>query len=641
MKLNQFLKKCYEKEIVRSMTIFVVSCWTVIQVSQVTHGAVGLPQEFVSTLIILFFAITPFYIYRTWNRFGREDDYESLTEQGQQESVAFRSMYMKGLGLSSVLCVCLIAFVVTNKFFKQNEKIFIEKQRNTDKIAVLNFKNNTGHEENEVIGQMASDWISHGIVKEKVSQVISSDVINSYSEIVKANQINIPKADFLRKYLNPGQVITGSYFQMDNQLVFQVSLLDGENNELLFSFDDETCQVDSPLECIEKIKQVILSYYINENGEQISLEDYPPKFEAYKLMLKAKELNNFTSDEFIGYLNAAVEIDPNYFEPKVSRIGYYYNIGDYDEAKNQVDGIESITLETARQKNIVRVYERLLAGDNKGAYENMKKEFDQSPLDFGNNNSMIIMALQLVNRPELVENFSNQIDQELINTSDCQVCTDRVKMLMDSYLALNQPEQVITTYREYNNLQSSNSVFYPLATAYIQLGKKDLVLELLKEAKKLFSKEELELYSLHLYNQSQIFDFELDNEVLTPSNKLEVIANFTDKKYQSVINLVEDEEPGSLLIYKAAAYSRKGQTTKAKKIIDQITSEQANLDFGYINYQLARYYALVGDKDKMYSHLEASVMEGFYFTDSTYMNDSIFNEFTMEDQFQELLNYWK
>ena len=640
MKLNQFLKKCYDKQIVRSLTIFVVSCWTVIQVSQVTHEAVGLPQEFVSTLIILFFIVMPFYIYRTWNRFGKEEDLAQLTEAEQQESSAFKSMYMKGLGLASILCISVIVLVANNKFFSKKDQFVIEKQRNTDKIAVLNFKNNTGKDENEVIGEMASDWISHGIVKEKVSQVISSDVINSYSGIVKANHINMPQSAFLRKYLNPGQIINGSYFLNKDELVFQVSLLDGENDNLLFSFEDETCPADSPLECIEKIKQVILSYYITAGNDQNNIEDYPPKFEAYKLMLKAKQLNDPTSDRYIEYLNAALAIDSNYFEPKASRIGYYYNVGNYQEAKEQVDKIESFSLETERQKNIVEVYESLMKGDNKGAFENMQKEFDLSPLEFENNTTMMIMALQFVNNPEIVESISSQINQDLMDATDCEICSGRVKLLMDSFLALKQPQKVVTTFRAYPNLQSEYNIFFPLSTAYIRLEKKDLLTDLLQKAQQSFSEEQLETFSLHLYNQSQLFDFELEFEDLTSSKNLEIISNFNQKKYKTIINEINEQDEASLHIYKAAAYFKIGQTAKAKQEIDDLFSKKGDLDFGFIDYQLAKYYALIGQEDEMYKALQSSITEGYYFTDSSYMNDSVFKNYIDENQFQELLNYW-
>ncbi len=640
MKLNEFLKKCYEKEIVKSLTIFIVASWTIIQVSEVTHEAVGLPEEFVSSLIILFFLISPFYIYRTWNRLGKEKDFDQLSETKKSESKAFKALFMRGLGLASLLCVGMIILVASNKFLNKS-KVPFEKLVNTDKIAVLNFENNTGIDENDVIGKMASDWISHGIAKENVNQVISSEMINSYSDIVSSSKVKTTKSELLTKYLNPGQIISGSYYLIQDKYVFQVRLLDGKTNELLFSFDEESCASDEPLTCIEKIKQVILSYYVTKDKDQIILEDYPPKFEAYQLMLKAKELKNYTSDDFLRLLEESILKDPDYFEPKVSRIGYYYNIGDYDEAKAKIKELRLDKIESDRQKNIIRVYQSLLDGNSKEAYQYMNKEYLIAPYDLENNTSMMIMALQLVNDPSNVPIISEQISEDLINRAACQVCSERGKLLMDSYLMMNDPIKVVSLFRKFDQLQSRIEIYYPLITAYVKLEKDDLLNDLLQRAQQNFSSEDFQLLSAHAYNQSLIYDFPIDMSNVSVTQEMQIIKDFNQGNYAKVIQQVNQKQKDDLLtIYKAASIYKNGQKSRGDLLVESLFSLNYDKDYGYSEYQVARYYSLIGNQEKMFEFLERSIKNGYYFTDSTFTNDAIFRGVMQTKEFQTLLNYW-
>ena len=179
----------------------------------------------------------------------------------------------------------------------------------------------------------------------------------------------------LKKYFKPAKVISGNYYLNGDKLIFQSSITDGDINKTLISFKPVECDKESPLECIENLKQLILGYLITEDEQGMNLQDFPPKYKAYQYLLDAK--SNFSNDAlFIELLDKAIEEDSNYFEPKVLRIAHYYNQGDYKKADSLRKAILPNSRINKRQQNLLNHYQALIQGDNAKIYSTIKKEYN-------------------------------------------------------------------------------------------------------------------------------------------------------------------------------------------------------------------------------------------------------------------------
>jgi len=639
MKFNDFIKKCYENEIIKSITIFVVSCWTVIQVSHVTHDAVGLPEEFVSVLIILFFLLTPFYLYYAWQKHGKKDQPAELDDTQRHEARGFKVMYFRVMALASAFCLFMVFFVASNKFFNKN-KFEIRAEDNKDKIAVLSFKNRTLESDYEIIGKMAADRIAYGITQKQIAQVISSDVVDGYATMMQANQMKTGNSDFLRTYLQPGRIISGSFYEDDGKFLFESSLINGETNEIIYSFQQESCDITSPLDCIEQLKQVILSYLSDRDKSTMVLEQNPPKFEAYRYMLEAKELRNPATSEYISLLQRAIQEDEAYFEPKVARIGYYYNVGDYDTADSLVNEINLTDIEDDRQKNILRLYQNLLAGKYANVYRFMKSEYELAPYDFENNNSLMIIALEFVNLPEVVPDIAKEISADLVNTKDCAVCVQRVKVLMDAHLRNNAADSVINLYDEFTELQPSATLFRPLLTAWIQKQDFEQVSALYNDAARTLSFEELESLTIHIQNQMVVHGLRENLATLG----LKRVTSETNVFWESVF-LGDDLEKAKTSISENADQQLiftllKMDDADALTQMNELSSTASRTDYGWQDYQFARYHMLSGNEEAALTHLKRSVEKGSYFTDYTFKNDGVFEPLFTNPEFENILSYW-
>ncbi len=136
----------------------------------------------------------------------------------------------------------------------------------SDKIAVEIFGNNTGDPKNDIIGKMTSDWIIHGISENNIGQVISQKTVDDYAGIVMAGVNPSRSNNLLKEYFKPGKTISGNFYQKDDKLLFQGSLIEANNNDKQMSFKLVECDSDNPLDCSEQLKQLILGYLVmNEN----------------------------------------------------------------------------------------------------------------------------------------------------------------------------------------------------------------------------------------------------------------------------------------------------------------------------------------------------------------------------------------
>lgn len=412
MKLQLFLKECNEKNVFKKLSIYIVPSWILIQVLAIVWQPLGFPKESITFLIIILLIGFPVNVYLVWrfHLLPLENEIAQLDENGdpipkKYLKKSFQKMYFSALSIISIVSVVIILLIINNNF---KPTLNLKKVELSDKIAVLKFGNDTGDKKYDVVGKMAADWIIHGITENEVGQVISSEIVESYTNNINTSAVSATNAEKLVKdYFKPGKIITGNFYLKNDKLLFQSSITDGELNESLKSFKLVECNSDNPLDCIETLKQVILGYLITEENKLLNLqEEFPPKFEAYKFLFDAKA-NVSNNAVYLDFLNKSIAADPNYFEPKVLRVAYYYNNAEFKKADSLRKEIIPTSSGNLRQRNLLNLYDVLLIGNNNKVYSFLKKEYNIVPFDLATNSSAMVIALQYVNKPQDVDAIFN------------------------------------------------------------------------------------------------------------------------------------------------------------------------------------------------------------------------------------------
>ena len=653
MNLKGFFKECHEKEVFKMLSIYVVSSWVILQVLALVADPLNFPKKSVTYHILVLLIGFPIYIYYLWKFHLKklEKPQEGDTANKFYKS-SFQKMYFSSLAIiSTIVAVASLMIINTNLI----EDFAIDDIQSTDKIAVQVFTNNTGDKKLDFVGEIAANWITNGITENEVAQVISPKVVSEYSSIIKSQAGTVDTRNILKTYFKPSKVVTGVFYKENNRLLLQGSIMDGLMVHNLISFETIECDPDSPIDCAETLKQRILTYLSMEGKSFMYYEETPPKYKALEYNLSA--LENYSNDSLhLYYLNKAIEADPNYFEPKIHKIAYYFNLGEFRTADSLEKSIGVNTKLSVRQQNILYLWESLIKGKNDKAYTYQKKEYEYAYLDMPTNMSTMTIALQYVNRPEDIEDiFNKEISMENIVLEKCLQCGYRyyIKGLAD--VELKRYNHVIDELLPITKTIEDGYLKRPIIMAYIRLGDYDT----LKDHFKLWELSSKKSDILNLYmitgnelllageNEKAKTYFEKVISNADPETDLSDIASsyYFMKDYKKAQELYEQlnaNDPKNIdyIVKLAISNYENGNTSEADRLIKSLDALRDDYQFGTIDYALAQYYAVLKDNSNTFDHLMKAVAEGKQFTPTTFQNDPHFLLVKDSKEFKNVLNYW-
>jgi len=574
-----------------------------------------------------------------------------------------RLIYVVALGL--LLAVIVLVLKLTNPFST-------EKIESNDKIAVLEFENTTENKNLNNVGKITSNWIIHGITENQLGQVISPKLVNDYTTILKSEAGPISLNNLLKNYFKPGKVIEGFYYEENGKLLLQGSIKDGLIDETLISFKTIICDPDSPLDCAEKLKQNILGYlstigkqddlgYIHKKDNQrVSsyYEETPPNFKAYQYLLNALE-NSDNPKVYLELLNKSIETDSGFFEPKIHKMAFYYNAGNFKIADSlrEAISVNSNSNSNSRQRNWMLFYDSILSGKNDKAYRAIKDEYSIAYKDMSTNMTTMTIALQYVNRPEDIGVIFNEIPMEDLILEDCSTCGFRYYLKSLADIELGNYSEVIETLVTVTNIIEDNYLKRPLIMALVKSEKftelEKYLSDYILTAPTDDISDLLVFTGIQLLNSNQTEEannyfnkiIENKNSALDSANLAKAYYYKGDyKKAQDIYKALHEHNPNDINYKASLAISnfKNGDFEAAKAQIETLDSLRANYQFGAIDYVWAQYYMSIGDKEKALEFLLKAVAQGYNFTPVTFQNDPHF--ITLKDDLgfnNRIMNYWK
>ncbi|GJM33756.1 MAG: hypothetical protein DHS20C18_27570 [Saprospiraceae bacterium] len=201
-------------------------------------------------------------------------------------------------------------------------------------IAVLPFKNNTGKADLSVIGEMAADWITSGLHEAGEGKILSVGEVNRVIERAKLQKDSVDQSISQQEGVH--YLIEGTYYKVEEELLFSSTIKDVENGEIVFSFPVISGTEQDPLAAIEILKQRILGYWVTK--DRAGYERRPPVYEAYQAYLEAGKIWYFNPEKAGRLLEKAIELDSNFH---YAVIGYAHNLLNTGKAEKADSIIES------------------------------------------------------------------------------------------------------------------------------------------------------------------------------------------------------------------------------------------------------------------------------------------------------------
>ncbi len=657
MRIKTFVKQCREHDLFKMLSIYVVSSWVILQVLSVTSQPLGLPQKAVTFLIITLLICLPIYLFIIWKYKIVPLEKERLQLETEDDGDvdrhlikrSFKKYYVIASIFITTLCAFAIFFIIDINFIKSASPIsYTESPR----IAVLKFGNNTGDPKYDDVGKMASDWIMHGITENKLGQVISQDVILQYNTMINGGKEPDLQNNIVKEYLQPAKIVSGNYFLKNGKLVFQATLTDGKTDKTLFSLKPEECLSTNPLNCIEQVEASITGFLATEGNKKLMLQEDPPNYEAYKLVLEAKY--GAYDDRYLQLIEKAIEIDPNYFEAKVLRVAYNYNKGKYAIADSLLNMVKPESNRNERQINLINMYDALLSGNNKKVYKTNLTEFNYATYDLESNSTTMVIALQYVNRVKEVDSIYNLVKSDTLNIQTCSDCADRIYIKARADIELKKYAQTIKFLEKALNINNANLLKKPYLSALLRNGDDNKVNIFMDNANLTETQDfysDLCLYigkEYLLINKAEMAKKYLDkvteSATLNNTNKASShLYNGNFKNAESDFEVIVKNNPTNTEAQIALAISKykSGKIAEATKIVDALKNMKKPYQFGVIDYALAQYYAVTGDTLNMYDRLLKSVGAGHLYEPTSYKNDLFFKNFKNTKKFNQVMNFWQ
>ncbi|NER11609.1 hypothetical protein SAMN06265375_10321 [Muriicola jejuensis] len=689
MNFKAFIKECHEKEVFKNLSIYLVSSWVLIQVFSEIYEPFGLPKISMTYLLLVLLIGFPFYIYLLWRYRLKPEETRLSRREGLKVSSKdatsgeeikglkkrkihlpgvhfyspFQKMYFTALFVISLIALFSASLIVKANFINQEDMsaFTFPEEPDNDRIAVLPFENNTTDPNLDVIGNMAVDWIMHGITQNKVGQVISPQIVKDYTNVLKAAVVPSEENGVLKEYLRPSKVVTGTYYLQNGRLLLQSSVMDGNMNKTLVSFEQIECDAESPLDCIEKVKQRVLGYLGSKGKAIMGLEETPPNFKAYKLWLESDALQQLQSSDQLTYINEAIAADSSFFKPKIDRVAYYYNRDEFAIADSLLRVLSAETGTKREQLNMIQHYEACFKGDNRTAYKTYKEEYNMAPKEIEMNLSMMVLALQFVNLPQAVDTIYTAIDKDVFDLDNCISCEYRyfVKGMAD--LELGNIDGTIEMLKPYARTAGQEWIKEVLMKAYVLKGDHEAVNDLMEHIRLLGRVDYWQLMMLKTgleylktgnkaeagkYFQRVSSFQELKGDQLSQSERqLQAETAFYMEEYPRSQTLLEDLLPDSedqitMSTFLAMSYLKNGEEEKARDVMLKVSGMRSKYQFGEVDYSLARYYAFGGEEKKALEYLLQAVAAGKRFTSTTFQNDYLFQPLRSTQEFRKILTFW-
>ncbi len=652
MSIREFLKECNDRDVFKRVSIYIVSSWVILQVLVAIWSPLGIPEISVTYLIIALLIGFPVYVYYLWKTKSHliltdPDDMQEEADVLRIKRKHFKTMYFRSLVVISVLSFLTAGWIVNNNFIDNK----ILPDLNSGRIAVLNFDNDTGDNELDIVGKMTADWLIHGITENIPGEVISSQVIDNYSNLLTAQVGPSSLENSLSSFFKTEKVVKGAYFLRGDKLVFQCLIQDGSNSKNIIGLEPVECPKEDALECIDELKQRVIAFFTMTDEGSLGIEDNPPKFEAYQKRLLAREAYD-DRPKYIGLLNEAIAIDSNYFEPQILRVQFYYNQRDFKTADSLFKSLSFDKQLGKRQKALLNFNEGIIEGKNDKAWRNFKYEYDIVPKELETNSTYMTLSLQFVNKPELLESSFNEIPMNDFNLEDCIQCAFRFYTMGLAYNELGEFEKTIELLEPVVDVFEFVYLYRTLLTAYAELNNDQRIAEML-DAMELTDRIE-DMYHLSLH-AARTFLLNGQNEKAIPY--LQSVAGHEDaridhraeayyflgdyenseKAYQKLYSQDDSQINMSML---AISLHKNGKDDEAESIIVDLRNTPADFNYGEIEYALARYYSALNRTDDALRELQKSVLKGKKYYPTTFQNDPHLIDCFESPVFNTIMTAW-
>jgi len=160
------------------------------------------------------------------------------------------------------------------------------------RVVVAVFDNRTGDSRLDALGPMAVDWLSQGLLRTQVVDVVDPHAVLVQSRTPRGAPVDLVT---LAHRTGAAMVVSGSYYRAGDSVLFQASVTDVDSARIVRVVGPIGASVNAPVSAIDELRSRVmtaLASQLNENGPG-RLDAGPsaeiPPFEAYQEYVEARD----------------------------------------------------------------------------------------------------------------------------------------------------------------------------------------------------------------------------------------------------------------------------------------------------------------------------------------------------------------
>ncbi len=554
-------------------------------------------------------------------RFATADEFlEELGGRTSNTAAARQNNRWLSAAFTGVVLLLLAITILPELDFLNRDEPF------SSRVVVAVLDNQTGDSSQAPLGVMAADWITQGLTRTGLVEVVGTRSSLAFSgeesptEAI-ARLVDATSADI---------VISGSYYQSGQTTQFSVQFTDTQDDRVLLSLPPVSSHVDSPLVAVEILRQRVMSgmgtLFDDEFMRWAAVGYQPPLYDAYEEFVAGQlAFNEFDYAGAMGHLFRSSEMDPEFSAPLLLAAFASATFDRWplaDSIAHELDGRrETINpLET----HVLDWILGLTSGDSRRARGAIADAVQLAP-DQDIQIFAGITSLWL-NRPEEALVYFESVDTEDVTSLGAIAYW---QVYSATFHLLERHEEELRLVRAARDDNPASLFFASLEMrALAALGRLDEIAALIEDARDwdegvfwdngdFLRSTSLEL-GAHRYDaearqyaemavewyRANLVQSEFDIDATYGlARSLYSAEQFEEAETLFATLAVAEPDSIGFLGYAAAAAARMGNPVRAQILSDSLTTMQRDFLFGHVPYWRGRIAAVLGQRDVAMDYL--------------------------------------
>jgi len=374
---NRFFQELKRRKVYRVATVYAITGWIIVEVTATVFPYLGLPEWLVTTLIVVILAGFPLALILSWiYDIGPEGFVKTDQEDPSQNapSASRKKPFTSNL-LIAILAILLVGQFIYFGIIRNSWTGGLSEEIREEKVAVAVFNNETGEEDLEAFGKMASEWLTAGL-RELDVQASSPEMMRKCRENVGILPGNPGNLISLFELTGARYVVTGSFYLEDSILQVSSRLESTETGDVIYTFPLISGPEKDKEVLIQEIRERLKGYWAVKQVERLDFFE-PPRYEAYQALMKCdgKPWNLFCQRN-------AIRLDSSFM---LARVYLYFSTFSWEvEEENQQTRqyiLDNWDRCTPYEKSYFRFVEHMAATRYEDALKALEENLSLDPKD--------------------------------------------------------------------------------------------------------------------------------------------------------------------------------------------------------------------------------------------------------------------